>query len=159
MKIIIMGAGEVGFHLAKLLSQEQHDITVIDKDGDRLARVREGLDVMTVSGNGAHTGLLVEAGIADADIFIAVTSIDEVNFTACTLAHKLGAKKTIIRLDEAEQIFGAEFTKQSGEMGFDLVISPDTLAAGEIVRLIRRSAATDVLEFADGKIQILGLKL
>jgi len=154
-----MGAGEVGLHLAKLLSQEGHDITVIDRDTDRLARVREGLDVLTVNGNGAQAGLLLEAGVNEADIFIAVTSIDEVNFTSSILAHKLGAKKTIIRLDEADRIFGGEVATRPEEMGFDLVISPETLAAREIVRLIRRSAATDVLEFADGKIQILGLKL
>lgn len=154
-----MGVGEVGLHLAKLLSQERHDITVIDRDADRLARVREGLDVLTLQGNGARSKVLREAGASEADMLIAVTSIDEVNFTACTLAHRLGTKKMIIRLDEPELMFGEESAIQAEELGFDLVISPDVLAAREIVRLIRRSAATDVLEFADGKIQILGLKL
>jgi trk system potassium uptake protein TrkA len=154
-----MGVGEVGLHLAGLLSQEGNDIVVIDKDPDRLARVREGLDVMALLGNGAQTSVLKEAGASDADMFIAVTSIDEVNFTACTLAGKLGTKKKIIRLDEPEEVFGEDAAQKAESLGFDLVISPDVLAAREIVRLIRRSAATDVLEFADGKIQILGLKL
>lgn len=154
-----MGVGEVGLHLAKLLSQERHDITVVDRDAERLERVREALDVLTLQGNGAYTSVLKEAGAADADMLIAVTSIDEVNFTACILAHKLGTKKMIVRLDEPELMFGEEQGIDAEDLGFSLVISPDVLAAREIVRLIRRSAATDVLEFAEGKIQILGLKL
>ncbi|GJQ21694.1 MAG: Trk system potassium transport protein TrkA [Bacteroidia bacterium] len=159
MKIIIMGVGEVGFHLARLLSVEGNDIVVIDRDADRLARVREGLDVMTIQGNGAKSSVLREAGVANADMMIAVTSLDTVNFTACMLAGSLGAKKKIVRLDEPEEVLGDDVAKKAQELGFDLVISPDVLAAREIVRLIRRSAATDVLEFADGRIQILGLKL
>lgn len=154
-----MGVGEVGFHLAKLLSIEGNDIVVIDRDPDRLAKVRDGLDVMTVQGNGAKSSVLKEAGVADADMMIAVTSLDVVNFTSCMLAGSLGVKKTIVRLDEPEEVLGDDVAKKAAELGFDLVISPDVLAAREIVRLIRRSAATDVLEFADGKIQILGLKL
>lgn len=158
MKIIIVGAGEVGLHLAKLLSQERHDIVVIDRSDERLARVREVLDVMTIAGSGSQLSVLEEAGAREADMVIAVTSTDEVNFTACFLAHRLGTKKKILRVDEPEDFFGRGVIKPE-DLGIDLVISPDSLAAAEIVRLIRRSAATDVLEFADGKIQILGLKL
>ncbi len=158
MKIIIVGVGEVGIHLAKLLSQERHDIIVVDRSDERLARVREGLDVMTIHGSGSHVQDLQDAGAADADMLIAVTSIDEVNFTACFLAHKLGTKKTILRVDEPDKFFGEGLMKPE-DIGINLVISPDGLAAAEITRLIRRSSATDVLEFADGRIQILGLKL
>ncbi|MBI2620566.1 MAG: Trk system potassium transporter TrkA [Ignavibacteriales bacterium] len=158
MNIVIIGAGEVGSHLAQLLSQEGNDIVIIDKSDERLNRVRESLDVMTKLGSGTQLSVLQEARAADADMLIAVTSIDEVNFTACHLGRKLGAKKTIIRVNEPEFLFG-EGVLRPEELGFDLVISPDVLAGREIVRLIRRSAATDVLEFADGRIQILGLKL
>ena len=158
MKIIIVGAGEVGFHLAKILSQERHDITVVDKNEQHLARVNEALDVMVIEGSGSQVGTLKKAGASDADMLIAVTSIDEVNLTACLFAGKLGTKKKIIRVS------GPEFLSSEGlispeEFGIDLVIYPEGLAAQEIIRLIRRSAATDVLEFADGKIQIIGLKL
>lgn len=158
MKIVIIGAGEVGQHLAKLLSEEGHDIVIVDKAKDRLARIRENLDVMTIQGNGTHLSVLKDAGTASADMLIAVTSIDEVNFTSCFLGRKLGAAKTIIRLDEPDLVFDEGFIRPQ-DLGFDLVISPDVLAGREIVRLIKRSAATDVLEFADGRIQILGLKL
>lgn len=158
MKIIIVGAGEVGSYLAKLLSQEGHDIVVMDRREESLARIREGLDVMSIRGSGSEVHDLQEAGAKDADMLIAVTSIDEVNFVACFLAHRLGTKKTILRVDEHDRFFGHGSLKPE-DVGIDIVISPDNLAAAEIVRLIRRSAATDVLEFADGRIQIIGLKL
>lgn len=158
MKIIIVGAGEVGLHLARILSQERHDITVVDRNEEQLRRVNETLDVMTVEGSGSHIETLKRAGADGADLLIAVTSTDEVNLTACLLAGKLGVKKKVIRVS------GPEFLEPGGpvtpeDFGIDLVIYPEGLAAQEIVRLIRRSAATDVLEFADGKIQIIGLKL
>ncbi|HWP83011.1 MAG TPA: Trk system potassium transporter TrkA [Bacteroidota bacterium] len=158
MKIIIVGAGEVGLHIAKILSQEQHDIVVIDLNEAQLARVSDSLDVMTVEGSGSQAQTLSRAGAEDADMMIAVTSNDEVNFTACLLAAKLGTKKKILRVNDPDFLVtgkpvGAE------DFGIDLTIYPEGLAAQEIVRLIRRSAATDVLEFADGQIQIIGLKL
>lgn len=158
MKIIIVGVGEVGQYLAELLSVERHDIVVVDRNEEPLTRIREGLDVMTVRGSGSQMSDLVEAGARDADMLIAVTSNDEVNFIACFLAHRLGTKKTILRVDEPDTLFGDGSLKPE-DVGINLVISPDNLAAAEIVRLIRRSAATDVLEFADGRIQIIGLKL
>lgn len=158
MKIIIVGVGEVGVHLAKLLSQERHDIVVMDRSDERLGRVREGLDVMTFRGSGIQVSDLLEAGAAEADMLIAVTSTDEVNFMACFLAGRLGTKKTILRVSEPAHLFGHNAVKPE-DIGINLVISPDRLAAAEIIRLIKRSSATDVLEFADGRIQILGLKL
>lgn len=158
MKIIIVGAGEVGFHLAKILSQEKHDIIVIDKDGERLARVNETLDVMTLEGSGSWLGSLQRAGAEDADMLIAVTSTDEANLTSCLLAHKLGTKKKIIRVNHPDFFF-SEGPLSAKDFGIDLVIHPEGLAAQEIVRLIRRTAATDVLEFAEGRIQLIGIKL
>lgn len=158
MKIIIVGAGEVGFHLAKILSQEGHDIVVIDKSSERLARVNDSLDVMTLEGSGSQIGFLQRAGAEDADMLIAVTSIDEANLTSCLLAHKLGTKKKIIRVNHPDFLF-SEGPLNAKDFGIDLVIYPEGLAAQEIVRLIRRSAATDVLEFAEGRIQLIGIKL
>lgn len=158
MKIIIVGAGEVGFHLAKILSQERHDIIVIDKSEERLARVSDALDVMTLEGSGSRVGTLQKAGAPGADMLIAVTSIDEVNLTSCLLAHKLGTRKKIIRVNDPDFLF-SEGPLSARDFGIDLVIYPEGLAAQEIVRLIRRSAATDVLEFADGRIQLIGIKI
>jgi trk system potassium uptake protein TrkA len=158
MKIIIVGAGEVGFHLAKILSQEKHDIIVIDKSEERLARVTDALDALTIEGSGSRVGTLQKAGAPSADMLIAVTSIDEVNLTACLLAHKLGARKKIIRVNDPEFLF-SEGPLSPKDFGIDLVIYPEGLAAQEIVRLIRRSAATDVLEFAEGRIQLIGIKI
>jgi trk system potassium uptake protein TrkA len=158
MKIIIVGAGEVGFHLAKILSQEKHDIIVIDRDAERIERVHEALDVMTVVGSGSQLSCLERVGVKDADMLIAVTSIDEVNLTCCLLAHKLGAKKIIARVNDPE-FLSAESPLFPEDFGIDLVIYPEGLAAQEIVRLIRRSAATDVLEFAEGRIQLIGIRV
>lgn len=158
MKILIVGAGEVGSHLAKILSQEKHDITVIDVSVERLARVSESLDVMTLEGVGSQISTLQRAGAAEADMLIAVTSKDEVNLTSCFIADKLGTKRKIIRVNDPEFLFAGS-PVQPKDFGVDLVIYPDGLAAQEIVRLIRRSAATDVLEFADGRIQLIGLRI
>ncbi|MCI0706071.1 MAG: Trk system potassium transporter TrkA [Ignavibacteriae bacterium] len=158
MKIIIVGAGEVGFHLAKVLAQEQNDIIVIDRKQERLERVSESLDVMTVEGSGSQLSTLEKVGVSDTDLLIAVTSIDEVNLTSCLLAHKLGAKKTIVRVNDPE-FLSAKSPLNPEDFGVDLVIYPEGLAAHEIVQLIRRSSATDVLDFADGRIQLIGIRI
>ena len=105
MKIIIVGAGEVGLHLAKILSQEKHDITVLDTSDQRLSYVNESLDVMTIEGGGSQIGVLQRAGATEADMLIAVTSIDEVNLTSCLLAGRLGTRKKIIRVSDPEFLF------------------------------------------------------
>lgn len=158
MKIIIVGAGEVGLHLAKMLSQERHDIVIIDKNPDRIARAREHLDAMAVEGNGASAELLMKAGCSDAGLIIAVTSVDEVNILSCFIAAKLGTRKRIARLSNPE-LTSEDVPIYPEDFGIDLTIYPEGIAAQEIGRLIKRSAATDVLEFADGKIQIIGIKL
>jgi len=158
VKILIVGAGAVGSHLAKILSQEKHDITVIDVSDEQLARVSESLDVMTLEGGGSQISTLQRAGAAEADMLISVTSKDEVNLTSCFIADKLGTKKKIIRVNDPEFLV-SDSPIQLKDFGVDLVIYPDGLAAQEIVRLIRRSAATDVLDFADGRIQLIGLRI
>jgi len=158
LRIIIVGAGEVGFHLAKILSQERHDIVVIDNNPEHVARVNESLDVMVVEGSGTELKTLKQAEASEANMLIAVTTLDEVNFTSCMLAGKLGVKKKILRVNDPH--FLSEPGGPSGEdFGIDLMIYPEGLAAQEIVRLIRRSAATEVLEFAEGRIQLIGIRL
>ena len=102
MKIIIAGAGEVGFHLAKLLSYESLDITLIDIDRDRLNYAEGHLDIKTLRGNASSLALLKESDVAESDLFIAVTASESVNITVCILAKQLGSRKTIARISNAE---------------------------------------------------------
>ncbi len=158
MKILIVGAGEIGTYLARILAQENHDIVVIDQYPESLRRVSETLDVLTLEGSGTRINLLEKAGAKDADMIIAVTSSEEVNFVACMLASKLGTKKKIMRVRDPEFLF-AKGPAGAADFGIDLVIYPEGIAAQEIVRLVRRSAATEVLDLADGRMQLLGLKV
>ncbi len=158
MRIIIAGAGEVGYHLAKQLSIEQHDISVIDVDPQQLSRVDSTTDVMTHLGSSTNIGLLEKARVANADLVVAVTSSESINVNTAILAHKLGAKKTIARVANAEYTL-PETKEMFKSLGIDHIIYPEELAAFEVVKLIERAAATDVLEFEDGKISLLGVKL
>lgn len=158
MKIVIVGAGEIGSYLARILAQENHDIVVIDTNPDHLRRVGEALDVLTLEGSATRINVLQKAGAGDADMIIAVTSSEEVNFTACMLASRLGARKKIMRVRDPEFLF-AKGPAGAADFGIDLVIYPEGIAAMEIVRLIRRSAATEVLDLVDGRMQLLGLKV
>lgn len=158
MKIIIVGAGEIGTYLARILAQENHDIVMLDQSSESLRRVGDTLDVLTLEGSGTRIKLLEKAGAKDADMIIAVTSSEEVNFVACMLAGRLGTKKKIMRVRDPEFLF-AKGPAGVADFGIDLVIYPEGIAAQEIVRLVRRSAATEVLDLADGRMQLLGLKI
>ncbi|MBU2492425.1 MAG: Trk system potassium transporter TrkA [Bacteroidetes bacterium] len=158
MKIIIAGAGEVGFHLAKQLSNEEHDITVIDVDAAQLSRCNAATDVLTITGSSTAIDVLKSAGIQKTDLLVAVTSSESVNINTTILAKKLGAKQTIARVGNAEYI-SEENRKMFKEMGIDYLIYPEELAAQEVVKLIERAAATDIIDFEDGKLSLLGLKI
>lgn len=158
MKIIIAGAGEVGYHLSKQLSTEEHDISVIDTNSEQLDRVDSATDVMTITGSSTSFKTLKEANCAAADLLVAVTSSESVNINTCIIAKKLGVKKTISRVSSAE--YAAENNRELfNALGVDHLIYPEELAALEVEKLIERAAATDVLEFEDGKLSLLGLKL
>jgi trk system potassium uptake protein TrkA len=158
LRIIIIGAGEVGFHLAKILSTENHQVVMIEPDKEKINRAEEMLDIMAIEGSGSSGQTLVKAGIKDAELLIAVSAIDEVNIIACMLADKFGVPRKIARVRNPE--YTAEnAVLTSDEFGIDLMINPEFETAQEIVRLIRRSAATDVVEFAKGAIQLVGLRL
>ena len=160
MKIVIAGAGEVGSHLAKMLSNESNDITVIDSDQERLDALGAIADVVTVEGNPSTIHTLQEAGTADADLFIAVNPSDsqDVNIVSAMLAKKLGSKKVTARINN-EEYLSYENKYLFTEMGIDLLFYPEKIAAGEIADLLKRTATTDSLEFARGKLQVVVFKL
>ncbi len=158
MKIIIAGAGEVGYHLAKQLSNEEHDICVIDISSTRLERTDAVSDVLTITGSSTNITTLNKANIKDTDLVVAVTSLESVNINTAILAKKLGAKKTIARVSNAEYV-SPEHKELFNSLGIDHLIYPEELAALEVEKLIERAAATDVVEFGEGKISLLGLKI
>lgn len=154
MKIIIAGAGDVGFHLAKLLSYESQDIYIIDKNKEKLNYVSTHLDVIAIEGDATSLQLLKESKIHQADILLAVTESPEVNFTIAILGKKLGAKKTIARISNTE--FLKSDVIDFVELGIDSIISPEELAANEIKMLVQQSAFNDSIEFENGSLYISG---
>ena len=138
MKIIIAGAGEVGTHLSKLLSRERQDIILMDESEDRLSKLDSDFDLMTVVASPTSIAKLKDAGVANAALFIAVTPDESRNMTACMIAHNLGARKTVARIDNYEYLLPKhqEFWKQ---MGVDSLIFPEMLAAKEIVDAVKIS--------------------
>ncbi len=158
MKIIVAGMGDVGYQLARELSYESHDIIAIDQNQQRLSYTDSMTDILTINGSATSVEVLKNAKIDKADLFVAVTSLEEVNVTSAILAKKLGAKKTIARISNAEYLESQASTHFT-ELGIDFMIYPEELAAREVVNLIHRSSATDVLEFEDGKLAVLGMRL
>lgn len=158
MKIIIAGAGEVGFHLAKLLSFESQDITLIDTNRESLAYADTHLDIRVVRGDATSISVLRDAQVHRTDLVIGVTSSETTNITVCVLAKQLGAKRTIARISNTEFIENKDevgFTK----FGIDELISPESLAAAEIELLLQQSGFNDTYEFEDGALIMMGLQL
>ncbi|MBT3662932.1 MAG: Trk system potassium transporter TrkA [Candidatus Marinimicrobia bacterium] len=158
MRIVIIGVGEVGFHVAKALSQEDHDITVVDVDPVKCKRASENLDVIVVEGNGASPRNLSEANVQEADYVLCLTRVDEVNLIASQQAHELGAKKIIARLRNQQYTTRDSIIKPE-KFGIDLVIHPEKEACREIVRLVRHSYATQAMDFEGGRMQMIGIRL
>ena len=157
MKIIIVGDGKVGFTLAEHLSQEEHDITVIDTNDAALRHASEALDVMCVKGNGASISALRESGVDAADVLIAATSMDEVNMVCCLTAKRLGAKYTIARVRNVEYAMELSLLKEA--LGIDLVINPENAAAAEIARLLRFPPAANLETFCRGRVELIGFRV
>lgn len=156
MRIIIAGAGEVGFHLAKLLAYEKQDIVLIDLDQEKLDYASSHLDCATVKGNSTSYTVLREAGVQESDLFISVTSFEETNLASAIIAKKLGTGKTIARISNLE-FFLKKDVLDLATIGVDELISPESLAAREIKRLLARATATDTFEFENGRLTLLGL--
>ncbi|AUS06006.1 Trk system potassium transporter TrkA [Pseudotamlana carrageenivorans] len=158
MKIIIAGAGEVGFHLAKLLSYESQEITLIDPNKKSLAHADNQLDIRVVKGDATSIAILREARVDSCDLFIAVTSSETTNITVCVLAKQLGANRTIARISNTEFIHFKDevgFTK----FGIDELISPEALAASEIELSLKQSSFNETYEFEEGALTMAGLTL
>ena len=158
MRIIIIGAGEVGFILAKHLSYEGHDIFVIEVNPERHTRVIESLDVQAILGSGTSYHVLQEAGVKDADLLVAVTTNDEINLLAAIMAKNYGVPRTIARVKNPEFLH-PECPVSTEKSPIDLIIHPDSEAAKAAILLLKQSAATDVIEFAGGEIDLLGIQL
>lgn len=158
MKILIIGAGEIGYELASVLSKEKHDVIVLDRAKDCLDKVTQNLDVLAIEGNATSAKDLVEAGVGDCDIVIAVTSIDEVNMIASMMSKRLGAEMVIARI-RSDELSRPDAPLKPIDLGIDVIIHPEFSAAQEIVRLIKRASASDLINLADGKIQIIGLRI
>lgn len=160
MIIIIEGAGEVGSHLAKMLSNEANDITVIDCDEERLAKLNTTADVVTILGDLSCIKILKDAGVEHADLFIAVnpSASQDVNIVSALLAKKLGCKKVCARINN-EEYLSYENKYLFTEMGIDLMFYPEKIAAGEIAGLLKRTASTETMDFARGKLQLSVFKL
>ena len=158
MKIIIAGAGEVGFHLAKLLSYESQDITLIDNNRNNLVYADTHLDIRTLKGDATSIQILKEAQVKNVDLVIGVTSSEATNITVCVLAKQLGAKRTIARISNTEFL---DYKEEIGfdKFGIDELISPEALAAREIELLLNQSAFDDSYEFEDGALTMIGLTL
>ena len=158
MKIIIAGAGEVGFHLAKLLSYESQEITLIDPNKASLTYADTHLDIRVIKGDATSIAVLKDARVVTCDLFIAVTSSETTNITVCVLAKQLGAKKTIARISNTE------FIQHKDEVGFtkfgiDELISPEALAASEIELSLKQSSFNENYEFENGALTMAGLTL
>ncbi len=158
MKIIIAGGGSIGFHLAKLLSKENQDITVIDQEEQVLEQITSKLDVLTLHGSATSLNILTAANVSQADLFISVTTSEETNLLTTILAKQKGAKKTVARVENTEFLKPKtkEYFKQ---IGIDEVIAPKKLATNEIKRLLKRASLTDIFDFENGKISVVGFTI
>lgn len=156
MKIIIIGAGKVGYNLAENLSKSNHDVIIIDKNYTALSKAEENLEVLCIKGSGVSTNILMEAGVATSDLLIAVTNSDEVNMVCCLTAKKLGVKRTIARIRDHE--YAHELLLLKEELGLDLIINPEQAAADEVTNMLNFSSAIDVENFAKGRVKMVEIK-
>jgi len=158
MNIVIAGAGEVGTYLASMLSKEDHNIVLLDEDKQKLEKIANQVDLLTVAGAANSINDLKNSGISKADLFIAVTPFESRNVLACILAKELGAKKTLARINNAEYLL-KPYKSKFLEMGVDELIYPETLAAKEIIASLKQPGARVTHEFSNGKLMLLGIKI
>lgn len=158
MRMLIVGAGDIGFQLAKRLSGDRHDITMIEADPEKVARASEQLDAFVVEGNGASYRLLKQLDIEKVGIVAAMTDRDEVNLMACRLAKKSGVPTTIARVRHP-QFTTPDFILSSEDLGTDLILHPEKETADAVVRLIRRANTNYAVDFEGGRIELLGLRM
>lgn len=158
MRIIIVGAGKLGYSIAELLSKEQFDVIIVDHDASQLEAAKNTLDVLTITANGASPITMNDPDIRDSDVLIAVTASDEVNMVACILAKKHGIKHTIARIRDMQFMSEArEYLKKNFDI--DVMLNPELITAHEINRILMTPAALDVEDFAHGKIRLFETKV
>lgn len=159
MKIIILGAGQVGGTLAEHLANERNDITIVDTDAERLRALKDRLDIGTVTGSASHPDTLLEAGAEDAEMLVAVTNSDEINMMACQVAHtlfrtpqKISRVRSQAYLDHQEQLFSPD------HIPVDVIIGPEQLITDSIRQLIYNPGALQVMDFAEGRVQLVAVR-
>ena len=157
MNIIIAGCGKVGTALAYKLAEEGHNLTIIDTSAERIQHISEELDIMGIIGNGSSIAVLEEAGLSDADVFIAVTGSDELNLLCCMFAKKAGKCRAVARVRNPIYSKELEFIKQ--QLGISTIINPELATAREISRLLRFPAAIKIDTFAEGKIRLIKFEI
>lgn len=157
MKVMIVGAGKLGYKLAEAMNNENIDVTLVDIDADKLERISDHLDVLTVQANGMQIGALKELDIESYDLLVAATDSDEVNILVCTLAKKLKCKKTIARIREPEYIEELDFVKE--HLGIDFIINPDLEIAMEIERYVSKTYNFYAGGFGKGKVSMVEFRL
>ena len=158
MRVLVVGAGEVGFHLAQRLSEEHQDVVVIESDPERAEHASQQLDVQTIVGNGASLSALEKASVRKASMLLAVTSQDEVNLIACLAAKRLGVAYTVARISNPDY-YEDDSVLSREQMGIDLMVNPERECARETFKLLQNEAFTEVAQFADGRVQLVGLKV
>ena len=158
MKVVIIGAGEVGFHVAKALSEEDYDITVVDIDPEKCQRASESLDVIVVEGNGASPNVLLDARVGEADYVLCLTRVDETNLIASQQSHELGANKIIARLRD-QQYSSRDSIIKPEKFGVDMVIHPEKEACREIVQLMKYPYAVQARSFEGGRLTMVGIRI
>ncbi len=158
MNIIIAGESDIGLHLAESLVNHNHNITIIDADEELLRMAEAHTDLMTIQGDPTSIRILQAANVHRADLVIGVAHNEQTNLMCCILAKKLGARKVIARVDTMENL-SAENRQIYLELGIDALISPEDIAAQEIISLLKQTAATEVFDFSDGMLQLFMIKL
>ena len=161
MKIVIVGAGQVGGTLAENLAREYNDITVVDINEQALSALQDRLDIRTVVGTGSHPNVLVNAGIEEADMLVAVTSSDEINIIACQVAYSLFHTPTKIARIRSRNYTDPQYKEKlfnNNHMPVDVMITPEQVVTDYIHKLVEQPGALQVLDFADGNIQLVGLR-
>ena len=159
MRIIVVGTGDLGFHVAKRFSEEHHDVVVVGRDDEALHWAQEVLDVSAVRGHGGSPSVLVEAGVRSADVMVAATSSDETNIVACLIAEAIAPSATrVARLHDPAYLGSSGIIDQSS-LSIDYVISPEEEVAKAIDILAGVPGASDALEFAGGRVMAVGVKI
>jgi trk system potassium uptake protein TrkA len=158
MRIVVAGAGEVGTHLAKMLSRENHEIVIVDSDRERLQQLSLSCDLLTLEGNVTSKSLLLEAGVNKADLFVSVTPSDDTNIVSAIIAKKLGAALTVVRVGD-EELISHENKSLFAGLGIDSMIYPEKAASREVTNVLHQAGVTNLVDFSGGRLSMLSVRM